>query len=184
MSVEVPGSAHHGGPHSAHHGGPSRPFRVTFVCLGNICRSPMAEAVMRHRLGGAGLADAVVVDSAGTGDWHLGDDADRRARTALAERGYALRHTARQFQPGWFPERDLVVAMDDDNRRDLRRLARSQVDRDKVHLLRSFDEASGELDVPDPYYGDAQGFHRVLDIIETACDGLLAHLHRELDVAT
>lgn len=144
----------------------------------------MAEAVLRHQLGRSGLHGHVDVDSAGTGDWHLGDDADRRARAALTSRGYSLQHTARQFQASWFPERNLVVAMDDDNRRDLRRLARSRADRDKVHLLRTFDPLAGELDVPDPYYGDAGGFLRVLDIIETACDGLLGHLSRELGVAT
>lgn len=159
-------------------------YRLTFVCLGNICRSPMAEAVMRRRLDDAGLARRVVVDSAGTGDWHLGDDADRRAKAALASRGYELAHTARQFQASWFPERDLVVAMDDDNRRDLHRLARQSADRKKIHLLRSFDPAATELDVPDPYYGDARGFVHVLDIIETACDGLLAHLRSGVAVVT
>lgn len=157
------------------------PFHLTFVCLGNICRSPMAEAVMRHRLDRSGLAEAVVVDSAGTGDWHVGDDADRRAKAVLASRGYLLTHTARQFQPSWFAGRDLVVAMDDDNRRDLRRLARSPDDREKIHLLRAFDPGATDLEVPDPYYGDAKGFHRVLDIIEQACDGLLLQLRQGLD---
>jgi protein-tyrosine phosphatase len=160
------------------------PRLLTFVCLGNICRSPMAEAVMRHRVTAAGLDGSFVVDSAGTGDWHLGDDADRRARAALAERGYTLQHTARQFQSQWFPDRYLVLAMDDHNARDLRRLARASTDRGKIHLLRSFDPDADELAVPDPYYGDAKGFHHVLDIIETACDGLLEHLRSERGATT
>lgn len=160
------------------------PLRVTFVCLGNICRSPMAEAVMRHRLAAAGLDHAVTVDSAGTGDWHVGDDADRRARAALAARGYALDHRARQFQSAWFPDVDLAVAMDEENVRDLRRLARAAEHREKIQLLRTFDPDAGTLDVPDPYYGDAKGFHQVLDVIEVACDGLLAHLGRRTGLAT
>lgn len=156
-------------------------FHLTFVCLGNICRSPMAEAVMRQRLQEAGLAEVVRVDSAGTGDWHIGDDIDRRAKATLASRGYLLTHSARQFQPGWFAERDLVLAMDDDNRRDLQRMAADPHDRTKVHLLRAFDPAATDLEVPDPYYGDASGFPQVLDIIETACDGLLQQLQRGLD---
>lgn len=158
-------------------------FPLTFVCLGNICRSPMAEAVMRQRLQEAGLAEVVRVDSAGTGDWHIGDDIDRRAKATLASRGYLLTHSARQFQPGWFAERDLVLGMDDDNRRDLQRMAADPHDRAKVHLLRAFDPAATDLEVPDPYYGDASGFPQVLDIIETACDGLLQQLHRGLDPA-
>jgi protein-tyrosine phosphatase len=156
-------------------------LHLTFVCLGNICRSPMAEAVMSHRLERASLTDVVQVDSAGTGDWHVGERADRRARAALTERGYALDHTARQFQQHWFGSRDLVLAMDGDNQRALNRLAPGPDDRDKVHLLRTFDPAAGEIDVPDPYYGDARGFHRVLDIIEAACDGLLEHLTLRLN---
>ena len=139
---------------------------------------------MRRRLAGSGLGHAVVVDSAGTGDWHVGDDADRRAKAALAARGYPLDHRARQFQSAWFPRLDLVVAMDEDNVRDLRRLARVAEHRDKIRLLREFESDARELDVPDPYYGDAKGFHQVLDIIETACDGLLAHLGQRTTGAT
>ena len=136
---------------------------------------------MRRRLSEAGLDAAVVVDSAGTGDWHVGDDADRRAKAALSSRGYDLTHSARQFQPAWFAERNLVLAMDDANCRDLRRLARGAADRDKIHLLRSFEPDPTELEVPDPYYGGASGFQHVLDVIETACEGLLTHLRHALE---
>jgi len=158
-------------------------FHVTFVCLGNICRSPMAEAVMSKRVTDLGWS-AVRVDSAGTGDWHLGEDADKRARAVLAERGYPLSHTARQIDPSWFADRDLVVALDQDNLADLRRLAPDKDSRSRIVLLREFDPDAGELDVPDPYYGDSKGFHHVLDIIESACDGLLDHLRQHLRVAT
>jgi protein-tyrosine phosphatase len=158
-------------------------YRLTFVCLGNICRSPMAEAVMAHRVAEQGWS-SVLVDSAGTGDWHLGEDADRRARTVLEARGYPLSHSARQFERSWFADRDLVVALDQDNLGDLRRLAPDKQARSRIALLREFDPNAGELDVPDPYYGDSRGFHQVLDIIEAACAGLLDHVGQQLRVAT
>ena len=162
-------------------------YRITAVCLGNICRSPMAEAVLAARVRAAGFDD-IAVDSAGTGSWHVGHDADPRARSALAARGYPLRHTARQFAPEWFepghPQRaDLVLAMDSDNLAALRRLAPDGVDTGHVLLLRTFDDAvahrppgHSELGVPDPYYGDDAGFDAVLDMIEAAVDGLVDRL--------
>jgi protein-tyrosine phosphatase len=155
------------------------PFRVCLVCLGNICRSPMAEAVLRANLRSAGLNGAVVVDSAGTGDWHVGHGADARARTALLARGYPAEHTARQFSARWFAERDLVLAMDTANLRELRSLAPDPEAAERVRLLRSYDpNASGDLDVPDPYYGGADGFDLVLDQLERACAGLVDELRR------
>ena len=156
-------------------------YRVVFVCLGNICRSPMAELVARARLTDAGLADRVEVSSAGTGGWHVGQGADRRTATVLAGRGYdAGRHRARQFDPAWFDDHDLVVALDRHNLADLRRLAPPDR-RDDVVLLRSFDPSAGaDLDVPDPYYGGPDGFDDALDMVERACAGLLEHLRSEL----
>jgi protein-tyrosine phosphatase len=157
------------------------PYRVCLVCLGNICRSPMAEAVLRAKLRAAGLGDAVEVDSAGTGDWHVGHGADARARSALTARGYPAEHVARQFSPAWFAERDLVLAMDEANLRDLRRLAPDQETAARVRLLRSYDpKADGDLDVPDPYYGGTDGFDVVLDQLERACAGLVDELRRTL----
>lgn len=152
------------------------PYRVCFVCSGNICRSPTAEAVFRRLVADAGLDGQVEVDSAGLGDWHVGEGADSRSAAALRARGYpAWEHRARQFTRADFAERDLVVALDGGHERDLRDLAPTEEDRDKVRLLRSYDSAagSGELDVPDPYYGGADGFERVLDLVEEACQGLL-----------
>ena len=155
--------------------------RVVFVCLGNICRSPMAEVVLRALLAEEGLDDRVEVSSAGTGDWHVGQGADRRSTEVLTRRGYDARgHRARQFDPAWFDDHDLVVAMDRQNLADLRALA-PRDRRDGVLLLRSFDPTAGDdLDVPDPYYGGPDGFDDALDMVERACRGLLDHLRREL----
>ena len=158
-----------------------RPMRVIMVCLGNICRSPMAEAVVRAKAAEAGVA--VEVDSVGTGSWHVGDDADPRTRAVLAESDYPLHHRARTFDESWFIDRDLVLAMDHDNLAELRRLAPTPEDRAKVRLLRSYDpalaqlpEAMVDLAVPDPYYGDLDDFREVLTMVEAAADGLLASL--------
>jgi protein-tyrosine phosphatase len=157
------------------------PYRITAVCLGNICRSPMAEAVLRARVIEAGLTH-VTIDSAGTGGWHAGGDADPRTRATLRARGYDLDHTARQFRSSWFAERDLIVVMDSANYRDVLDLrAAAQADT-PVRMLRSFDpalahlaESHPELDVPDPYY--AGGFDEVLDVIEAASASLLASVY-------
>lgn len=148
---------------------------VIFVCMGNICRSPMAASVLRHELQAAGLAN-VTVSSAGTGNWHVGDPADRRAQVALSRRGYQTEHAAQQFEPPWFHDYDLVVAMDRDNLRELRRLAPTRADADTVRLMREFDPDAESIDVPDPYYGASTDFELVLDQLEPACRGLAAHL--------
>ena len=153
--------------------------RVCFVCLGNICRSPTAEAVMRHLVAQEGLGDRIEVDSAGTGDWHVGDPPDRRARAVGAKRGIPLSGTARQFTAADFSGYDHVIAMDRANRDELLRMAGTPADRGKVRLLRSFDaSAPPDADVPDPYYGGPGGFDEVFDICERACRGLLDHLRR------
>jgi protein-tyrosine phosphatase len=157
---------------------PSEPaYRICFVCLGNICRSPTAEAVMRRLLRGPGLDGLVAVESAGTGSWHVGADADARARGAFEARGYDLDHAARCFDPAWFADLDLVVAMDRGNLRALRALAPGAA-REKVHLLGSFEPGAADRprDVPDPYGGGPDGFATVLDLIEGACAGLLEHV--------
>lgn len=155
-------------------------LRLCFVCLGNICRSPTAEGVMQHLVDAEGLGDHVELDSAGTGAWHAGERADARARATAAGRGLELTSIARQFEPEDFARFDYVVAMDEQNLRELERLAASDDDRAKLHLFRSFDPASPPgAAVPDPYYGGDQGFEEVFDICEAACRGLLAHLRRE-----
>lgn len=143
----------------------------------------MAEAVLRDRLEQAGLSDAVEVDSAGTGHWHVGNDADPRALATLANAGYDLRHAARQFESHWLERSDLILAMDRQNLRDLRALAeRHGVPADHVRLFRSFDsDAEPDPEVPDPYYGGDEGFTDVLRLIERASDGIVAHVQGELD---
>jgi protein-tyrosine phosphatase len=161
-------------------------MRLLFVCMGNICRSPTAEGTMRHVLLEAGLDSQVEVESAGTGAWHVGDSADPRARAAARRRGIELHSIARQVTREDLDSFDLVLAADAENQRDLLRLAgEDPVRRAKVRRLREFDQASvktGDLDVPDPYYGGADGFDDVLDIVDAACRGLLAEIgaHPEL----
>jgi protein-tyrosine phosphatase len=153
--------------------------RVLFVCLGNICRSPTAEAVMARLVAQAGLEHAIELESAGTGAWHVGSPPDERAAAAAAARGIAMRGAARQVTADDFGQFDLLLAMDADNLRNLRDLAPHAEAAAKVRMLREFDPASAtavSLDVPDPYYGGEDGFDHVLDLVEAACAGLLAEL--------
>ena len=158
---------------------PSGPvYRICFVCTGNICRSPIAEVVLRRLVEDAGLAGSVEVDSAGTGAWHLGDGADPRAVDVLRGSGYdGSTHRARAFAAGWFADRDLVVALDRGHLRSLISAARDEAERGKVRLLRSFDpDAPADADVADPYYGGARDFAEVLEQVERACRGLLGEI--------
>lgn len=163
------------------------PLRVCVVCAGNICRSPMAEIVLRAKLAAAGLGGQVVVDSAGTGPWQVGRTASDGARRALTLRGYDTAHRARQFDPAWFAERDLVLALDVWNARDLRRVAPDAESAAKVSMLGAFanDEpgpGGGDLgdreewSVPDPYGLPDRAFKHALDLIERASDGLVRAL--------
>jgi protein-tyrosine phosphatase len=153
--------------------------RLLFVCMGNICRSPTAEGVMRSLLREQGLEDEIEIDSAGTGDWHVGDAPDARATEAAGRRGIVLEGAARQVRPSDFEDYDLLLAADRENLEHLRAIAPSPGAREKVRLLREFDPASDgapDLDVPDPYYGGPGGFEDVLDLVEAACRGLLAEV--------
>ena len=160
--------------------------RLLFVCLGNICRSPTAESVMRTLVERSELNGNIQLESAGTGAWHVGSPPDRRASQAAHARGVALEGTARQVRPQDFFDFDLLIAMDRENMRELRQLAPGEHERAKVRLLREFDPAvaaastagSGQqLDVPDPYYGAAGGFSEVFDLVQAACEGLLEQIH-------
>jgi protein-tyrosine phosphatase len=144
-------------------------MRILFVCLGNICRSPTAEATMRRLVAGAGLDGEIEVDSAGTGSWHLGDPPDARAAAAAARRGIVLDGSARLVAESDFEANDLLVAMDRSNRDDLLAMAPGDRAAAKVRLL--LDDP--ERDVPDPYYGGADGFDRVLDVVDQGCRALL-----------
>jgi protein-tyrosine phosphatase len=151
-------------------------MRVLFVCLGNICRSPTAEGVMRALVREEGLTNTIQLESAGTGSWHVGSPPDARASAAARSRGIALEGTARQVREEDFKDFDLIVAMDRANVRELRGLAPGEEERAKVRLLREFDPAGAgaeDLDVPDPYYGAPGGFDEVLDLVQAACQGLL-----------
>ncbi|MFF1564715.1 low molecular weight protein-tyrosine-phosphatase [Streptomyces sp. NPDC058293] len=158
------------------------PFRVCFVCTGNICRSPMAETVFRARIHEAGLDGLVEVDSAGTDGWHEGDGADHRTVSVLAAGGYESGHRARQFNASWFSRLDLVIALDAGHLRTLRRLAPTPDDAEKVRLLRSYDPSTGtDLDVPDPYCGGIDDFEECLRMVEAASDGLLDAVRAALE---
>jgi protein-tyrosine phosphatase len=151
--------------------------RVLFVCLGNICRSPTAEAVLRHHVSADDLDGLVEIDSAGTGGWHAGDLPDERARDEAARRGLTLASRARQVHAGDLEHYDLIIAMDAANLADLHDLATTPEQRAKIRLLREFDAAAdGDLDVPDPYYGGPSGFADVFDLVDRACAELLGHL--------
>jgi protein-tyrosine phosphatase len=155
------------------------PYRVCFVCSGNICRSPTAAVVLRRRADERGLSGLVDVDSAGTGGWHEGEDMDRRSRATLVAAGYDPGpHAAKQITARDLPERDLVLALDAGHLADLRRMGRDSAT--PVFRLRDFDPsaAPGDRDVADPYYGGAGGFTEVLAQVERACDGLLDALVR------
>jgi protein-tyrosine phosphatase len=154
--------------------------RVLFVCTGNICRSPTAEAVLRHQANAAGLSRRVQVASAGTIDYHAGEPPDARAQAAARNRGYDLtRLRARQVEPGDFAAFDYLLGMAEEHAAWLRdRAAPDQVN--KVRLLLDYAPELGRRDVPDPYYGASEGFELVLDLVERASQGLLEQLRREL----
>lgn len=153
---------------------------LCFVCLGNICRSPTAEAVMRHLVREAGLESHVRLDSAGTGGHHAGELPDRRARAAAARRGLELTGRARQFQRADWSRFDYVLAMDQSNHDDLLATLSGRDSSKKLHLLRSFDPASpAGAAVPDPYYGGDAGFDEVIDLCFAACRPLLERVRRE-----
>lgn len=157
-------------------------MHVTMVCTGNICRSPMAEIVLRRLLAEAGLSD-VDVSSSGTGGWHVGEGADPRTVQVLRRHGYdGSAHRASQFDPGRFPAYDLVLAADKGHLRQLRAAARRPEDAAKVRLLREFDAAAvaaGAVEVDDPWYGGPADFERCLAEVESACHGLVGHLREQ-----
>ncbi|MDX6359331.1 MAG: low molecular weight protein-tyrosine phosphatase [Nocardioidaceae bacterium] len=147
---------------------PRRPghYAIALVCLGNICRSPMAHVVLEARLADRGLADRVVVHSSGTGDWHVGQPMDERAAQTLSRSGYdPSRHRAVQYDHTWLEDHDVVLAMDESNLDDLGGPS------ERVGLFRDLDPA-GAGEVPDPYYGGADGFDQVLEMIERTSEAL------------
>jgi len=157
---------------------PAPVYRIALVCLGNICRSPMADVVLNARLNKAGLSDEIEATSCGTGTWHIGEPMDRRAAAVLTRAGYdAGRHRARHFGAEWH-DHDLILVMDHANLADV--LAELPADRHgRVRLFRSYDPEAGageELDVPDPFYGGPEGFDEVLAIVERTAGQLVDEL--------
>ena len=151
-------------------------YRICFVCLGNICRSPTAEGVFKHRLRSLYPEAAVQIESAGTAGYHVGASADPRSRAAASERGYSLESRAAQFKPQDFSRFSLILAMDTENLANLEAIAPTSFDGD-LRLFREFDPlAEPGASVPDPYYGGPRGFEDVLDLCERTSDGLIAHL--------
>lgn len=151
-------------------------YAIELVCLGNICRSPMAHVVLESRLADAGLDDRVAVTSSGTGGWHVGAPMDRRAAAALSAAGYdATRHRARRHDPERADPADLTLAMDDDNLADLVSTS-SITDRGRIAKFRDFDTVERGTDVPDPYYGGDSGFEEVLAMVQRTADQLVAQL--------
>ena len=156
--------------------------KLLFVCLGNICRSPAAEGVFLHLIEAQGLSDHFVVDSAGTGSWHVGNKADARMRTAAERRGIYLPSRARQIKLDDFSRFDLVLTMDSDNLRNVRSLAKEAGNNSTATIrpMLSYARATGLEDVPDPYYGGEQGFEHVLDLLEDACSGLIEEIKPQI----
>ena len=150
---------------------------VLFICLGNICRSPAAEGIMKSLVEKAGLSDEFEIDSAGIGSWHVGQLPDSRMRKCGAEHGYRFDSHARQFQRSDFQRFDTIVVMDNENYRAINSMASSQADKDKVVRMADFLTSHREYTtVPDPYYGDYSDFELVITLLEDACQGLLDEL--------
>jgi protein-tyrosine phosphatase len=150
---------------------------IAMVCLGNICRSPMAEHVLKRKIEDAGLD--VRVASSGTGDWHLGEAANPKTAQVLKEHGYTFDHTAKQFQLSWFDEFDLILVMDKSNLSNVLALAATEEQKAKVKLLREFDATAEKgAEVPDPYNYPIDAYYEVLDMVEAACDGVVEFLQQ------
>ena len=153
------------------------PYRVCVVCTGNICRSPMGEVILRELVKREGLSDKVIVDSAGTGGWHVGDPADPRTLTALTSGGYdGSAHRARQLSADDLTERDLIVVADRGHLDEVEEMVEAGKGSAQIRLLREFDPDADKDEVDDPYFGDGVGFDRCRDEVEAACRGLVEHL--------
>lgn len=148
-------------------------YKVLFVCLGNICRSPAAEGIFRAMVKGERLDDKITIDSAGTAGYHTGDLPDSRMRRHASRRGYTLDSMARRFTGNDFDKFDIIVVMDDNNYRDVIRMAPDLEAEKKVHRMVEFSKHFVHDHIPDPYYSGADGFELVLDLLEDACEGLL-----------
>ncbi len=151
-------------------------IKILFVCLGNICRSPSAEGVMKHKVAEAGLQNKIYIDSAGILSYHHGELPDYRMRHHAKHRGYDLVSLSRPITTDDFYEFDLIIGMDNRNIMDLNRLAPDVESKNKIHRMTDFSKKYQHDHIPDPYYGGESGFELVLDLLEDACEGLLENL--------
>ncbi len=156
------------------------PYKLLFVCLGNICRSPAAENIMNHLIQQAELSDRVICDSAGTSSYHIGNPPDRRMTAAASQIGIVMKGRARQFTPIDFETFDLILAMDRDNFADICSLDPAGRFKHKVRLMCDFCTHHSLKEVPDPYYGGTEGFNQVIALLMDACTGLLTFVQQEL----
>jgi protein-tyrosine phosphatase len=176
VATSVPPAPRAGSSGPGDQGGP---YRICLVCLGNICRSPMAEVILADELDRAGLSGRVTAESAGTGDWHIGAPMDPRAQAELARRGFdGSAHIARQIRADWLAGFDLFVVMDRKNLASLRRLAAGDPElADRIVLMRSFDSAAGaQAEVPDPYDGGPAEYVETFELVQAAARGLATRL--------
>lgn len=159
----------------------AKTIKVSFVCLGNICRSPLAQGVFEYLVKQQGLEGAIEISSSGTGNWHVGKPPDARMQATAKEHGVTMKSRARQFAAEDFNHLDLILAMDRSNEEDLRRLCPSPSVEKKLRLFRSFDpESQGGEDVPDPYYGGIDGFEQVFQIVHRTSPEILKYIVTEL----
>ncbi len=159
-------------------------YSVLFICLGNICRSPAAQAVMQRMVDERGLTDRFFIDSAGIGGWHIGDLPDKRMRVHARPRGYELTHRARKVNSADFEDFDLIVGMDAGNVDDLRSLAATIEQDRKVVMMGDYIRQYPNYDyVPDPYYEGSEGFELVLDLLEDSCDNLLNRIIEQNNIS-
>ncbi len=158
------------------------PYKIVFVCLGNICRSPTAEGIMQHLVNERGLQPYFYIDSAGTSAYHIGEPANSKSRKVANERGVELKSRARRFEADDLDEFDLILAMDRENHQNILSLDSRGSFSDKVKLMREFDPQTGnDAEVPDPYYGGMDGFNDVFEILHRSCDNLLNRLEQRVE---
>lgn len=158
----------------------NNPYKIVFVCLGNICRSPTGEGIMQHLVNEAGLEEYFEIDSAGTSAWHSGEPANSKSRSVAESYGVKLLSRARQVASSDLDYFDLIIAMDYSNKKELLKMAHTSDQKSKVVLMRDFDSTPQDGNVPDPYYGGLSGFDNVFKIVKRSCEALLAALKTQI----